>query len=30
MMSAMSNVIALISFVALIIATSAHIMNNRA
>ena len=30
MMSVMSNVIAVVGFVGLIIATSAHIMNNRA
>ena len=30
MMSIMSNVIAVVGFVGLIIATSAHIMNNRA
>ena len=30
MMSIMSNVIAAVSFVGLIIATSAHIMNTRA
>ncbi len=30
MMSIMSNMIALLSFVALIIATCAHVINNRA